>query len=336
MRRLLVIRRKGRIKMKSRSVLQLQYEDEEGKTVVREYPVRDLDAVLVLGGGLYIESSAVSALSSMNVPVAVVARDSVGVLLNPVIVASPNYRRLQYTIDRARALEIALEYIKSKVGGMINVLKYHGAGAPEVPGPPAPAGDPEEFEREIRSWESRASNALWDRLVLLLRPQVLGELRARYGFLGRRPGRPDPFNKTLSVMYAVLYALGTRALLAAGLDPTYGFLHRTRYGTPLTFDYAEMFKPVAVEATISALNSGGLPRARRGRGAEEGARQPGHKGLVRLLDARAQGHGEDRLPADLLKSFLPSELPGGQVQERVANGNVGQGAIPAHEGEGLV
>ena len=259
MRRLLVIRRKGRIKMKSRSVLQLQYEDEEGKTVVREYPVRDLDAVLVLGGGLYIESSAVSALSSMNVPVAVVARDSVGVLLNPVVVASPNYRRLQYTIDRARALEIALEYIKSKVGGMINVLKYHGAGAPEVPGPPAPAGDPEEFEREIRSWESRASNALWDRLALLPRPQVLGELRARYGFLGRRPGRPDPFNKTLSVMYAVLYALGTRALLAAGLDPTYGFLHRTRYGTPLTFDYVEMFKPVAVEATISALNSGGLP-----------------------------------------------------------------------------
>ena len=257
LRKLLVLRRRGRVKMKSRSVLQLQYE--EGRTVVREYPVRDLDAVLVLGKGLYIESSAVSVLSSMNVPMAVVAGDSVGVLLNPVIVASPNYRRLQYTVDRVRAIEIALEYIKSKVGGMINVLRYHGAEAPAVPAPPAPAGDAEVFEQEVRSWESQASSVLWDRLVLLLRPQVLSELRARYGFLGRRPRRPDPFNKTLSVMYAILYALGTRALLAAGLDPTYGLLHRTRYSTPLTFDYVEMFKPVAVEATIGMLNSGGLP-----------------------------------------------------------------------------
>ena len=126
--------------MKSRSVLQLQYE--EGRTVVREYPVRDLDAVLVLGKGLYIESSAVSVLSSMNVPMAVVAGDSVGVLLNPVIVASPNYRRLQYTVDRVRAIEIALEYIKSKVGGMINVLRYHGGESPEVPGPPRRPGTP--------------------------------------------------------------------------------------------------------------------------------------------------------------------------------------------------
>lgn len=64
-------------------------------------------------------------------------------------------------------------------------------------------------------------------------------------------------------MYAVLYSLATKALISAGLDPTYGFLHRTRYSTPLTFDYTEMFKPVAIHATLQLLARQGLPRLNR-------------------------------------------------------------------------
>ncbi len=57
----------------------------------------------------------------------------------------------------------------------------------------------------------------------------------------------------------MFYSLAAKALIAAGLDPTYGFLHRSRYSTPLTFDYVEMFKPVAIEATIDLVNREGLP-----------------------------------------------------------------------------
>ena len=106
---------------------------------------------------------------------------------------------------------------------------------------------------------STASHQLRSRLVELLKLNILDMLKEEYGFSGRRPRHPDPFNKTLSVMYAVLYSLATKALIAAGLDPTYGFLHRTRYSTPLTFDYTEMFKPIAVDATISLVNNTGLP-----------------------------------------------------------------------------
>ncbi len=259
MRKLLVIRRKGKIKMKSRNVLQLQYEVEGEKIVFKEYPIRDLDAILIIGRDVYVESSAISILSSINVPLIVVSGDSVGVLLNPVIVVNPHYRKLQYSLDKVEALKIVLEYIKARVDGMANILKYHRAEIPEIREPPDVVSDPDEFEYEIRLWESQASNSLWDRLILLIKSPVLNELRGRYDFLGRKPKHPDPFNKTLSVMYAVLYSLGTKALLAAGLDPTYGFMHKTRYSTPLTFDYVEMFKPVAIEATISLINDNGLP-----------------------------------------------------------------------------
>ena len=100
-------------------------------------------------------------------------------------------------------------------------------------------------------------------LKVLINKDYLKTLKDKYGFRGRKPRHPDPFNKTLSVMYAVLYSLATKALIAAGLDPTYGFLHRTKYSTPLTFDYTEMFKPIAIQATIDLINSRGLPQLER-------------------------------------------------------------------------
>lgn len=257
MRRLLVIKRKGRLRMKSRSVLQLRYEAKD-KTYIKEYPIRDIDAILVIGSGLYIESSVISVLPSYNIPVSIVAKDSVGLLYNPVVIVSPHYRELQYSLDKSTKLEIALGYIKARINGMNNILRYYKQDPVTILTPPTPTEA--DFEYAIRLWESQASNLLWDKLVTLLRKPYLEELRIKYGFAGRRPKHPDPFNKTLSIMYAVLYSLATKALLAAGLDPTHGFLHRTRYSTPLTFDYTEMFKPIAIQATIELINKEGVPQ----------------------------------------------------------------------------
>ena len=145
----------------------------------------------------------------------------------------------------------------------INIIIYKRVKVPQLPEPPKIQPDPENYEKAIRLWESISSNILWDSIQHVLKPELLLELKTKYGFTGRKPRHSDPFNKTLSVMYAVLYALGTKALLAAGLDPTHGFLHRTRYSTPLTFDYTEMFKPIAIQATIEQINTEGLPTLAR-------------------------------------------------------------------------
>ena len=248
-----MVRSRIELSVKSRSTIIVKTGND-----TKERPLRDIDAVLIIGSGVKIDSGLPPVLSQHNIPLAIIAKDSISLLVNPVIVQYNNYRRLQYTIDKVRMLEIALEYIKARITGTLNILRYYRRSPPYTPEPPQLESDASLFEDKIRLWESTASNILWDNLVKLIKPDYLEEL-AKYQFTGRKPQHPDPFNKTISLMYAVLYSLATKALLAAGLDPTYGFLHKTRYSTPLTFDYTEQFKPIAIHATIDLINNEGLP-----------------------------------------------------------------------------
>lgn len=252
--RLLVIRRADELGVRSRSTLVIKY----GNTI-RERALRDIDAVLVIGSGVKICSALPPVLSLHGIPLAFMAKDHVAITINPVMTFYNNYRRLQYQLLKKDALSIALKYIKARIAGMINILKYHRVKPPEIPTPPDPISDETVYERKIRVWESISSSILWPRLISLLNENYLKKLKDKFGFFGRKPRHPDPFNKTLSVMYSVLYSLATKALIVAGLDPTHGFLHRTRYSTPLTFDYTEMFKPIAIEATITLINKEGIP-----------------------------------------------------------------------------
>jgi CRISPR-associated protein Cas1 len=252
--RLLVIRRADELGVKGRSTLIIKIGNS-----VRERALRDVDAVLIIGSRVKVSSALPPVLALHGIPLTFMAKDHVAITVNPIMTRYNNYRRLQYQLPKKDALTIALEYIKARINGMINILKYHRVKPPEIPTPPDPISDEEAYETEIRIWESVSSSTLWPHLLNLINDEYLRELREKYGFTGRKPRHPDPFNKTLSVMYAVLYSLATKALIAAGLDPTYGFLHRTRYSTPLTFDYTEMFKPIAIQATINMINREGLP-----------------------------------------------------------------------------
>ncbi len=249
-----MIRKPVELGIKGRATLTLSYKS---RTIER--PLRDIDAILVIGSKVKISSALPPVLASQNIPLSILAEDTVAILMNPVITRYNTYRIRQYTIEKCEALTIALEYIKAKITGMINILKYYRRRIPSIKEPPKPTGDTEKYETNIRIWESTASSTLWPELIAHLKEKYLKELHTKYNFRGRRPRHPDPFNKTLSVMYAVLYTLATKALIAAGLDPTYGFLHRTRYSTPLTFDYTEMFKPIAMQATIDLINHTGVP-----------------------------------------------------------------------------
>jgi CRISPR-associated protein Cas1 len=60
----------------------------------------------------------------------------------------------------------------------------------------------------------------------------------------RRPPR-DPVNATLSLGYTLLYHAALEAILAAGLEPTYGFLHEPSPGrASLACDLMEPFRPL--------------------------------------------------------------------------------------------
>ena len=260
MRKLLVVRRRrAALKSKSRSIVQVQVPTRHGGLRLKEYPIRDLDGILVIGAGVYIEAGLLGVLSQYNVPLTVVAKDNVSIMTTPIVVVDNHYRLHQYTAPPEHKLALAAAIIEARLQGMKNILEYYGRTPPETKPPPGDPGDPEEYEQRIRAWEAEETRRLWQEITTLIPPEQLRRLREEYGFQGRRPRHPDPFNKTLSIMYAVLYTLATKALLAAGLDPTLGLLHRTRYSTPLTFDYTEMYKPAAIQATLEYLAEHDLP-----------------------------------------------------------------------------
>jgi CRISPR-associated protein Cas1 len=74
--------------------------------------------------------------------------------------------------------------------------------------------------------------------------------------LETRERRPpvDPLNALLSFLYAILTHEVSSALLATGLDPAVGFLHRERPGRPsLALDLMEELRPVLADRAALAL-----------------------------------------------------------------------------------
>lgn len=210
----------------------------------KEINVRDIEALVVIGSKVKVESGVINLLSRFNIPVAIVSKIGVSTLSTPVITLTNEARCSQYSLPEGERLEIAYGILKAKFGGFRNILLYHDSEPPEF------AFEDQASPTDLVRWEANNSKLYWQKLLRLLPEEVLAELRERYGFRGRKPRSRDPFNQSISLLYALLYSISTRALLAAGLDPTYGLLHRTRYSTPLVYDYVEMYKPLAVHAVI--------------------------------------------------------------------------------------
>lgn len=78
---------------------------------------------------------------------------------------------------------------------------------------------------------------------------------APFVFEGRR-ARPskDPVNSALSFGYAVLLGEVVGALHAAGLDPSFGYLHTDQDNRPsLALDMMEEFRPLIIDTTVLSL-----------------------------------------------------------------------------------
>lgn len=220
----------------------------------KEINVRDIEALVVMGSKTKIETGVIALLSRYNIPLTVVSKLGVSVLATPVVTLYNETRRAQYTLSEDEKVEIMRGILKAKFAGFANILKYHGINTPEF------EVDESLARQNLLLWEANTSRKYWQLLLNLVPGNLLNELKERYGFQGRKPRSKDPFNQSVSALYAVLYSIATKALLASGLDPTCGLHHKTRYSTPLVYDYVEMYKPIAVHAMVKLLRkTGKLP-----------------------------------------------------------------------------
>lgn len=105
----------------------------------------------------------------------------------------------------------------------------------------------------IRGYEGTAGRHYFQALPFLLSPELEESLRPTGR--SRRPPR-DRFNAALSFGYALLHREVLSALLACGLEPSFGFYHQPRSAAhPLALDLMELFRvPMWDIPLIASLN----------------------------------------------------------------------------------
>lgn len=244
------------------SVPSLDKDKQKPQYKTLSVPLLDLELVVIVGSRVGISSGVLLMLSEANVPVLIHSRTANAYLMNPFDVRIAEVRRRLYRAveNPVWRISVGKVFISGKIRGMINVARYfaykereRGVDVSRLLG--ILASYSREFEEEISSSAStiddlRRVEALWSKKLWEM---LSGFVPKDYGFSGRNPRSRDPVNSALNYGYAIIYTLCTHALIAAGLDPYAGIIHTERAGrTSLTYDFSEMFKPVAIHATLTA------------------------------------------------------------------------------------
>lgn len=222
-----------------------------------EVPIGELELLVIVGSNVTLTSDIINFLSSSNVPVLIHGKDTDTVLVTPFInriseVRRKFYERLSYITDR---LYVAKRLIKAKIEGMINLVRYFSyVDKVDVE---IPSFDWSRINDEdtLRKAEAQYSKECWDLLKRFLPSD----------FPGRKPRNLDPINRAIDYAYSIIYMYSTHALIASGLDPYAGVLHVDKPGRPsLTYDFSEMFKPIAVHSVIATVRRSALSISKNG------------------------------------------------------------------------
>lgn len=177
--------------------------------------------------------------------------------------SSPNGlpRHRQHQWSARGSVEIGRELLAAKVGNQATLLRRNGA-APEPT-----VKELRRIRRELGrcvstrdalALEGRAAALYFQNLQRLIKPRGEFVVGAWPGRVGR--GASDPLNVSLNLVYGLLVADVTRAVMACGLDPHAGFIHSPGRNKPaLSLDLMEQFRPVVADsAVLAALNTGSL------------------------------------------------------------------------------
>jgi len=231
--------------------------DEKRNSV--EVPVPDLELFVIVGERIRITSSAALTLLSHGIPIVFISgkTETYGVLFDVVQVGTVNIRSVQYRCfeDEYCRLKYARPIVESKLRGFYNVLRYEHKYYKDLMRDydyvrqemleTIEAIRSAKSVDELSALEAKGSKHFWNIAVNLI-PE-------RYSFSGREPRKGDPINSAIDFIYAILYGILTKALVANGLDPFHGLIHTLKSGRlSLVYDVSEIFKPLAVHAVIQA------------------------------------------------------------------------------------
>lgn len=210
-------------------------------------------------------------------------------------------RRAQYRAadDPGRALTIARALVRAKIVNARGLLRRSGGRTRALSElrrlalrAESASGRP-----ELLGTEGAAAAAFYAELPNLIAPAR----RAAFPWDGRRRRPPaDPINALLSYLYAVVAGECAAAALAAGLDPTIGFLHAERPGRPaLGLDLLEPFRPLIADAVALAVINRGEIRPEHFDRSDAGVRM--NDGGRRIVLAALERRWSDAVPAPLAR-----------------------------------
>ncbi|QIW22846.1 CRISPR-associated endonuclease Cas1 [Sulfolobus sp. S-194] len=224
---------------------------------ITEYSTLDLDLLVIIGNEVEIDSGTLLFLSSINAPVLIHGKKYDVTLVPPFLNSISSIRRAQYTVSDTFMLNVAKSFITGKIKGMVNLTKYFSY----IRGIEINMDiDMEKINKaadvdSLRVAEAELSKKIWEKLRNFLPSD----------FPGRKPRGEDVTNRTIDYAYSLAYSMITHAIMSAGLDPYYGFMHKNMPGRySLTYDFSEMFKPFCVHVVISTVNKYSLGLDKRG------------------------------------------------------------------------
>ncbi len=145
-------------------------------------------------------------------------------------------------------------------------------------------------------FEGRAAALYWEQLVHLVPDEL--EFRGR-----ATRGATDPVNQAINYVYGMLYGEVWRALVKAGLDPYFGFMHGSeRDQGSLVFDLIEEFRaPFADRLVLAMIGRGMRPQIGSHGLLRTRVRRLLARGFVRSWTKKSRWRGKRITPVAILE-----------------------------------
>jgi group II intron reverse transcriptase/maturase/CRISPR-associated endonuclease Cas1 len=245
------------------------------KKEIARYKMNELGLVFLQGAGMNISVSLQLKLAELDIPI--VFAPTVGTplaVVNTILSSKSNLRKLQVTRrDDEDIIATGLEMLNAKVTNQASLLKYFykyrkRKESSSVLQIQKDVGSMEELAKMISrldcknedvraiamGYEGHAASIYWQNIKKLL--------PSDFDFVGRitRTAK-DIVNQCFNYVYGLLYGEVWRAVVKAGLDPYFGFIHGSqRDGGSMIFDIIEEFRsPFADRIVIGMFGRGFKP-----------------------------------------------------------------------------
>jgi CRISPR-associated protein Cas1 len=242
---------------------------KERGELVAQFPLTEVDNVIVTSRGINISSSLIDELCRRGAKLCFWTGGFPNVMITSArLSAFVEAKRAQFdAYNTSTGLILSKEIIRSKIHNQAAFLKYASKNLSsfeinriiETTGKmeslrervtEVSASKIDSARNELLLIEANAASLYWRAFQKLLKIET--------GFKGRNPIESDPLNIMFNYGYSIVYSLVWMCILNAGLEPFAGFLHTDRPGKPsLVYDLSDPFKQRLVDKVVLAIANRG-------------------------------------------------------------------------------